>query len=134
MIINYEIPKLIEIPSTQVLTLHSTPVTIIPAPGLEKAIVLDEILLYKPAGTAYDSSGCSYMRLRYASSTVLVSMSPSGFLNAATAETRVFEPMYVTNLEILPNTAVEMIFSGAVLYGDSPLYVLAKYHILPTVL
>jgi len=49
--------------TAQVLALFATPQTIVPAPGANKALIFEGIVIHKPAGTAYGADNDCCMTL-----------------------------------------------------------------------
>ena len=84
--------SVVKIPYQKVRTLYTTPVTIIPAPGSGKAIILKSSLVYMKYGSAaYDSVGANDdLTFKYtnAAGATLITVETVGFLDQTTNQLR----------------------------------------------
>lgn len=134
----------VTITSAQLLALNATPITLIAAPGANKAIIPLSIVAYKAAGTAYAGIAAGEdIAIRYTngSGTILMSFETTGFLDQATAQTRV-----ATGIESAEGTAsaevnptanaalVAHMTTGEITTGTSDLKLRIYYRVVPTVL
>lgn len=121
--------------SAQVLTMFTTPVSILAAPGINKSIYVESVVLYKPAGTAYTIGSATNITVGYASGTALTgTQAVTGFLDQATAQTRLLMEA-ITSITPTANTGLTIRLAGAdVTVGTSTLGVVVNYVIIPTVL
>lgn len=122
----------VEITSAQLLALNATPITLVAAPGAGILSVFDEIIVYKPAGTAYAGIAAGEdLAVKYTNSSgaqVNTSLETTGFLDQTTAQTRVSRPI-VTEYTPVANAALVLhLLSGEITTGDQSLYVIIQYH------
>jgi hypothetical protein len=134
--------KDVTISSAELLALNATPKELVEAPGTGFALVLDAVVAYKPAGTAYAGVAAGEdISIRYTdgSGTELTEIEATGFLDQATAETRFAYPYRaasgVYSVEPTANAAlVAHMLTGEITTGDSDLKLRVFYRILPTTL
>ena len=112
----------IRLTAAQVRGLSATEIEILPAPGAGKLHMIAEpgLIGILAAGTAFAgvSSSGEDISLQYTgSSTAMVTLSVSGFLDAATAEIRRAVPPGSRTFEPLANTAIEITAGGAFTAG-----------------
>lgn len=122
----------IELTASQILALHTTPVEIIAKPGQGKAIVVDEVVFHKDAGTAYTDVTTEYFGVRYPSGQLMVDMDVADFLDVTNEEIRVAGPKinYQDIWEPLADTPIEVYLSGQVLTGNASVQMLVNYHLI----
>lgn len=126
--------------SAQVLALNATPVTIIPAPGANLALVFEGAVIHKPAGTAYAGVAAGEdLSVKYTDGAGLevAQCEATGFLDQATAETRYVRPhtaaTAASQLTPTANAALVLhLLVGEIITGDSDLHVRYLYRIVPT--
>lgn len=138
--------KDVTLTSAQVLALNATPVSVIAAPGANKAIIILGVATTKAAGTAYDGINVNEdITLKYTdgSGATLATIETTGFLDQATAQARYSYPSsWATNaatalLAITPvaNAAVVAYMTTAeIATGNSPVKMRIYYRVIPTVL
>jgi hypothetical protein len=132
----------VTISSAELLALNATPKELVPAPGAGFALVLDSVVAYKAAGTAYAGIAAGEdISIRYTdgSGTELTEIEATGFLDQAGAETRFAYPYRaasgVYSVEPTANAAlVAHMLTGEITTGDSDLKMRVYYRILPTTL
>lgn len=121
------------ITSAELLALHNTPQTVIPNPGPSRMVVIDGVLAYKPAGTAYGGIASSEdLDFRYinASGALIAQVETTGFLDQAGVELRWATGPTGT---IEPRRGVVVVsLSGAITTGTSPLHLRCYYRVLDT--
>ena len=120
------------ITAAQMLALHSTNVEVIPDPGDGRVIIVEEVLAYKPAGTAYGSVGSGDdLEFRYHNNTgqEIMDIETTGFLNQATEQRRVGRPA-VTDSAPWATREVIVRLGAAVTTGDTGLHLKVFYHVL----
>lgn len=135
--------KTTRIPSASLLTLFTTPFTILAAQGAGLAIVPTRVAVHKPAGTAYGGIAVGedlVLKWTNAAGAQIISViETTGFLDQATAQTRfAFPPATVgaTAGDLTPaaNAAVVAhLLVGDITTGTSDLYVRMWYDIIATV-
>jgi hypothetical protein len=133
-----------QITAAQVLTLNATPVVLIPAPGAGRFVLPDITIFFKSAGTAYAGIAVGEdLALRYTngSGTILQASETTGFLDQATAQTRVvtgLQSAAATGLfEVAPtaNAAIVVhMLAGEITTGNSPIRIRTYYRVLPSTL
>lgn len=132
------------ITAAQSLALNATPVSVIPAPGAGKFILPIHTIWFKPAGTAYGGIAVGEdLALRYTngSGTILQVSETTGFLDQATAQTRVvfgLQSAAATALVEFTPTAnaavVAHMLSGEIITGNTGFRCRVYYRVLPTVI
>jgi len=125
------------ITSAQVLALFATPQPVVLAPGAGKALLLEEVLIYKPAGTAYAGVAAGEdLVLKYTNAAGLEiseQIEATGFLDQATAQIRRARPVYLAQSVLNPaaNAAIVLhLLTGEVITGTSVLRVRTRYRIV----
>jgi hypothetical protein len=132
----------VTISSAELLALNATPKELVPAPGAGFALVLDSVVAYKAAGTAYAGIAAGEdISIRYTdgSGTELAEIEATGFLDQATAQTRFAYPFRaasgISSVTPTANAAlVAHMLTGEITTGDSALKLRVFYRILPTTL
>jgi len=133
-----------QITAAQVLTLNATPVTVLASPGAGRFILPEFTIIYKSAGTAYAGIAVGEdLALRYTngSGTILQVSETTGFLDQATAQTRVLNGLQsaaATALAELNPTAnaavVAHMLAGEIITGNSPIRIRMFYRVVPSTL
>ena len=132
----------VTITSAQLLALFAAPRPIVAAPGVGKALIFDSAIVMHPAGTAYAAVAVGDdIAIKYTDATGLTvgSCETTGFLDAATAQTRYIRAYAaassVSDITQVANAAlVIQILLTEVTTGTFPLYVRTFYRVLPTTL
>lgn len=132
----------VTISSAELLALNATPKELVPAPGAGFANVLDSIVAYKAAGTAYAGIAAGEdISVRYTdgSGTELAEIEATGFLDQATAQTRFAYPYRaasgISSVTPTANAAiVAHMLTGEITTGDSDLKLRVFFRTLPTTL
>lgn len=132
----------VSLSAAQVLALNATPITVIAAPGANKAIIFEGAVLHKPAGTAYGGIAAGEdLALKYtdASGAQVGQAELTGFADQTTAQTRYIRPHTaasgVSDITPVANAAlVANILTGEITTGDSAFKLRIYYRIVPTVL
>lgn len=124
----------VKITSSQLLTMNATPITLVPAPSsTERGDVMLEFLgavVHKPAGTAYAVATGEDIAIKYTDGSgaqVNTSLETTGFLDAATAQTRITRPIVTEYTPVANAALVAHVLSGEVATGTSDLYVTVHY-------
>jgi hypothetical protein len=130
------------ITSAQLLALNATPITVLAAPGAGLANVIDRVVVYKPAGTAYAAVAAGEdLVLKYTNASgaqVSSVIETTGFLDQATAQTRAATAPSSTGSTagdhvVTANAAiVAHLLVGEITTGDSPLYLEIFYQTIRT--
>lgn len=136
------ISEVVTITSAQLLALNATPQTIMAAPDAGKILLPEFVIIHKPAGTAYSGiAGGEDLALNYTSNAglQLASCETTGFLDQATAQTRIMRAYRAASgvSDITPAAAAALILQllvGEITTGNSPLYVQTFYRLLPNVI
>jgi hypothetical protein len=116
--------------SAQILALNATPITLLDAPGADKAWIVKSVTAIKPAGTAYAGIAAGEdLTLRYTngSGAIASGFELTGFLDQTTKQVRHAYPQSAVGTvdpEITPveNAAiVAHILTGEIITGDTDL-------------
>ena len=134
--------KDVTITSAQLLALNATPIELVAAPGSGFALVLDSIVAYKAAGTAYAGIAAGEdISIKYTdeNGTELAEIETTGFLDQTTAQSRFAYPFRaasgVSSVTPTANAAlVAHMLTDEITTGDSDLKLRVYYRILPTTL
>lgn len=128
--------------SAQVLALNATAIAVVPAPGVNKAIVPQLVAIRKPAGTAYAGVAAGEdLVLKYTDASGAQcsgAIETTGFLDQTTEELRITGFVGSTgvtpgSVEPVANAAVVLhLLVGEITTGDSNLIVRVEYKIIPT--
>jgi hypothetical protein len=132
----------VTITTAQLKALNATPQTILAAPGANLANVIDSIVAYKAAGTAYAGiAGGEDLSVKYtdASGLEVLEIETTGFLDQTTAQTRYASSFAaasgISSITPVANAAmVMMLLSGEITTGDSDLKLRVYYRTVPTTL
>ena len=128
--------------AAQVNALFTTPVSVLAAPAAGYANVIDGIIAYKAAGTAYASvDGTEEIAFSYTNAAGLkvAQIEPTGFLDQTTAQTRYASSYRAASGDssITPVAAAAIVahmLVGNVTTGTSDLKLRIIYRTIPTVL
>ncbi len=132
--------KVIKITSAQLLALNATPITLVPALANESGKMFEFLsaAVHKPAGTAYAGIAAGEdLAIKYTDASgaqVNTSLETTGFLDQATAQTRITKPIVTEVVPVLDTPLVLHLLAGEITTGDSDLYVTVNYltHESPT--
>jgi hypothetical protein len=132
----------VTITSAELLALFTTPKTIVAAPGANLALIFDQIIAYKPAGTAYDGIAAGEdLSISYtnAAGLAVAGIETTGFLDQATAQLR-HASAYRAATGISSSTPVANsplvmhLLTGNIATGNSDLKLRVYYRVVPAVL
>lgn len=132
----------VTITTAQLLALFTTPISILAAPGAGLANVLEGVVAYKAAGTAYDGIAAGEdISISYtdASGLAVAGIEATGFLDQATAQTR-YAGAYraasgISSVTPVANAALMIhMLTGNIATGDSDLKLRVYYRTVPTTL
>lgn len=132
----------VTISSAELLALNATPKQIVAAPGANLAILLEGVVAYKAAGTAYAGIAAGEdLAINYtnASGLELLEIETTGFLDQATAQTRYASAFRaasgVASITPVANAALVMqMLVGEVTTGTSALKLRVYYRVIPTII
>lgn len=133
----------VEITTAQLLALNATPITVIAAPGANKANIIKSVTAYKPAGTAYAGIATGEdVAIRYTdgSGAIASAIEATGFLDQTTAQVRHAYPQSAVGTvdpEITPvanAVIVAHMTTGEITTGDTSLFLRIRYEVIPTVI
>lgn len=127
----------VTIATAAVLALNATPGQVVAAPGAGKALIPVMIQVYKPAGTAYAGIAAGEdLAIRYenGSGDILATLETTGFLDQASAQTRVILPVTTTLTPAANKALVAHLLTGEIITGTSDLLILVHYKVIDTVL
>jgi len=133
-----------KITSAQVLSLFTSPITLMKAPGAGKTFLVWGWLIHKPAGTAYVVAAGTDLEIRYENNAGLITLfaETTGFLDQTTEQTRfingpsgaagtIYGPINI-NTQAKENVPLILdIASANVTTGTSDLYIDLYYSIIP---
>lgn len=125
--------------SAQVLALNATPITIVPAPGANLALVCEGAVIHKPAGTAYAGIAAGEdLSVKYTGAAGLEvgEVETTGFLDQTTAQTRFMRVHTAASAisSIIPVANAVLVLHllvGEITTGDSPLHIRVYYRVVP---
>lgn len=109
--------------SAQVLALNTTPITVLAADPAGYAHMIERVEAYKPAGTAYagiDVAEDIALRYTNGSGTILCQVETTGFLDQATAQTRVVKPAVADFTPLAAAAVVAHMTTGNITTGNQP--------------
>lgn len=125
----------VEVTSAELLALFATPKALVPAPGVGKALILDMVVLYKPAGTAYAGIAAGEdLSVKYtnAAGVEAAQIEATGFLDQATAQTRVARAAAAAALVPVENAALVLhMLTGEIITGNTVLKLRVFYRVVP---
>lgn len=132
----------VTVSSAELLALNATPKQIVAAPGAGLAIILESVVAYKAAGTAYAGIAAGEdLAINYTngSGLELLEIETTGFLDQATAQTRHASAFRaasgIASITPVANAAlVIQLLVGEITTGNSPLKLRVYYRVVPTVL
>jgi hypothetical protein len=132
----------VTITSAQLLALFTTPISILAAPGAGFANVLEGLIAYKAAGTAYggiDATEDMVVSYTNAAGLAVARVEATGFLDQATAQTRWADAYNAasgaSSITPVENAAMVMhMVVGNITTGNSDLKLRLIYRTIPTVL
>ena len=118
--------------SAQVLALFSTPVILVPAQS-DKAIILEQVHIHKPAGTAY-ANGTNLVIRNTGSAATQFSLSVTGFLDQTAKKTGFgaipTNASWNFDVNTMTGVGLEIAVTGAnPITGNSDLFVAITYRI-----
>jgi len=124
----------VTITSAQLLALFATPITVLDAPDAGFAWLIDRVVAYKSAGTAYGGIAAGEdLTLKYtnASGAICAQLETTGFLDQTTAQTRAVRG---TSTDLTPVAAAAIVAHMLVVEittGDSPLKLRITARLIP---
>jgi hypothetical protein len=132
--------KLLQITSAQLLALNATPITLVAAPGANKALIFEGMLVQKPVGTAYAGIAAGEdLAVKYTdgSGAEVGQCETTGFLDQTTNQIRYVRAQTATSgaSQITPvaNAALVLhMLVGEITTGDSPLNIEIDYRVVDT--
>lgn len=127
--------RVVELTSAQLLSLHTTEVTLIPAPGAGRAIVLHGVMAHLDYNSAgYTVASGADISLRYTDDTGAAAMTleTTGFLDATEDRVRWFYAPTAAALAVVADAVVVAHLGAAVTGGDSPLRLKLHYSVRDT--
>lgn len=131
----------VTVTSAQVLALFATPVTIVPAPGAGLSLLLESVVVVKPAGTAYGGIAAGEdlaVKFTDAAGAALATIETTGFLDQATAQVRQAEAYRAAsgvNSSTPTNAPLVLhLLVGEITTGTSDLKLRVFYRVIPTTL
>lgn len=128
------------IEAAKVLTLFTTPVTVLPAVAFH-TYVLDKVWLRKPAGVAYAGGNAFQLRYKDATGQVIEQVASASLLNS-TSETgfilvgmydgaAVYREIDSVNANIIGQPVVACIPTANPTLGDQPIHMVLEYQLIP---
>jgi hypothetical protein len=123
--------KTISVSSAEILALHTTPKTLVAAPGAGKAIIVDEVIYSFTAGTQYANG--DQLTCRYNGDTTIIFVGPTAAnINSASSSIVSAYPAVANTVIVPTNVAFELklLSATAFITGTGTLKVFIKYRIL----
>lgn len=133
----------VTITSAQLLALNATPITLVAAPGANKALIFLGAMVTKAAGTAYAGIAAGEdLAIKYTGTAGLEvgEVEPVGFLDQTTAQFRYITPVVQGTapissfLPVANAVLVAHMLVGEITTGTSDLKFRVFYRVVPTVL
>lgn len=130
------------VPAASVLTLNNAAVTLLAAPGANKAIIFEGAVIHKPAGTAYAAVAADDdLAIRYTNGSGLVvgECEMTGFADSTSAQTRYIRAYSAASAEsqitpVANAVLVAHMLNGEITTGDSDFLFRIYYRVIDTVL
>lgn len=123
----------IKVTSAELLALNATPKQIVEAPGAGKTIEFLGAMVHKPAGTAYAGIAAGEdLAIKYTNGSgaqVNTSLETTGFLDQATAQTRLTRPIVTEYIPVENAALVLQMLTGEITTGTSDLIVTVRYRV-----
>lgn len=128
--------------AAQVLALNATPITLVGAPGANKALIFLGATIYKAAGTAYAAVATDDdLAIKYtnASGLAVGECEMTGFADSTSAQVRYIRPYAAASAEsqitpVANSPLVAHMLNGEITTGDSDFIFDVFYRIVDTVL
>jgi hypothetical protein len=117
--------------SSDILALHTTPKTLVAAPGAGKAIIVDEVIYSFTAGTQYANG--DQLTCRYNGDTTIIFVGPTAAnINSASSSIVSAYPAVANTVIVPTNVAFELklLSATAFITGTGTLKVFIKYRII----
>ena len=132
----------VTVTTAQVLALNATPITVLAAPGANKAIIFEGAVIHKPAGTAYAGVAAGEdLGLKYTDGSGLEvgQCEMTGFADQTTAQTRWIRPhtaaSAISSITPVANAVlVAQMLVGEITTGDSDFLFRIYHRIVDSVL
>lgn len=124
-----------EITTAQMLALFGTPITVVAAPGADKAIIVDAIVLFLDFNTiGYTVPGTSELSFKYtnAAGLEILQLETTGFLDVVADATRVVKPAVALMNPTANAAVVVQVLIANVTAGNSPLKIRVYYRTIAT--
>ena len=120
----------ITLTAAQIATLFATPLTIFPAPGPNKVLLIDDIVVqYKPGGTAFTGGGVITFQYHGTAINPHSSNVAASTLNTLTASVNVL-PVPTSNIVAPPNVGLDILnATGAFATGNGSIIITIYYAI-----
>ncbi len=102
----------VQLTNAQMLALRATPVTLVPAQGVDRATIVERVYIVSDSGTgtAWTETDDN-MDVRYAGSTVILTIETTGLIDTGDVQSRYQAPAEAVATPI-PNSAVELVNNG----------------------
>ena len=128
--------KTTKIAHAAILTLRATPVSLVPAPGAGKAIVVNRVsFVFDVTTTAY-TEDADNLAVEYSGGADILTVEMTGFIDQTTDQVRVVSPAEALATPVA-NEAVQLFNNGAEEFGAgnaaNTLSVTVEYEIISTV-
>ena len=128
--------RAVTIPAASVRALHAEPYTVVPLAGTSKCLILDAILVEKPAGDAYaDVTAAGDLVFRYVTGGLVGCLGTYGFLDSPIEQTRWVWAYRagsgVSSFAPIPNASIiAQLLNGEVTAGGPDLKLRVLYRIV----
>lgn len=128
------------ITSAQLLALFATPISIVPTPGTDKALIFEGMMIQKPSGVAYAGIAAGEdLSVKYtdASGLELGGCETTGFLDQTTDQIRFIRPYNATSglsqIILVANAILVLhLLVAEIITGDSDLNCEVYYRVVDT--
>ena len=101
----------VQLTNAEMLALRAAPVTLVPAPGADRAVIVERVHVVSDSGGGAWTETADNMDVRYAGSTVIMTLESTGLIDTGDVQTRHQAPAEAVATPI-PNSAVELFNNG----------------------
>ena len=101
----------VQLTNAEMLALRATPIPLVPDPGADRAVIVERVHVVSDSGGAAWTETADNLDVRYAGSTVILTLETTGLIDTGNVQTRYQAPAEAVATPI-PNSAVELFNNG----------------------